>query len=91
MALEDGFKYDITPPASVSSTEELLAWALQELAKISTVVNNLAEGRVAVCHVEPKRPRNGYVRFADGTNWNPGSGRGYYGFDETSGTWKFLG
>ena len=30
---------------------------------------------------EPKKPRNGVVSFADGTSWNPGSGRGLYIYD----------
>lgn len=91
MAKDTGFTYTPAPPAGVNSPEELLAWALQELEKLSIVVNNLAEGRVAVAHRAPDKPRNGYIRYADGTDWNPGSGRGYYGFDETTGTWKFLG
>lgn len=36
----------------------------------------------------PTKPRNGQVVYTSGT-WNPGSGRGYYGYD--NGTWKFLG
>ena len=31
-------------------------------------------------NVAPSKPRNGMVVFADGTNWNPGSGQGFYGY-----------
>ena len=37
----------------------------------------------------PDKPRNGMIVFADGTNWNPGSGQGYYGYK--GGVWAFLG
>lgn len=40
-------------------------------------------------HVEPKRPRSGMVVFADGTDWDPGSGQGFYGYNGTA--WVLLG
>ena len=35
--------------------------------------------------VEPARKYDGLTTFADGTNWNPGAGRGIYYWDSTSG------
>ena len=35
----------------------------------------------AVLHAEPDRPREGKVVYADGTDWNPGSGKGLYVYD----------
>ena len=40
-------------------------------------------------HVEPTRPRKGDIRYADGTDWNPGSGEGIYFFNN-AGTWTQL-
>lgn len=40
-------------------------------------------------HASPAKPREGMFVFADGTTWNPGSGRGLYQY--TSGAWKPLG
>lgn len=34
-----------------------------------------------VLHVEPARPREGLVVYADGTDWDPGSGKGLYQYD----------
>ena len=31
-------------------------------------------------NVAPDKPRNGDLVLADGTNWNPGAGRGHYEF-----------
>lgn len=41
-----------------------------------------------VWHVEPFRPREGQLVFADGTDWNPGGGAGYY--ERVGGAWNKL-
>jgi len=41
---------------------------------MSEVVGNIADGHYDVTNVAPSKPRQGDVRFADGTNWNPTSG-----------------
>src|SRR5689334_21421702 len=35
-------------------------------------------------NVTPTKPRTGDTAFADGTNWNPGLGKGLYTFDGSS-------
>jgi len=40
-------------------------------------------------NVAPLRPRSGMVVLADGTNWDPGSGQGFYGYYGSS--WVKLG
>lgn len=40
-------------------------------------------------HNSPIRPRDGLVVFADGIDWNPGSGKGIYAY--YAGAWHFLG
>jgi hypothetical protein len=40
-------------------------------------------------NVAPEKPFQGMVKYADGTNWNPGSGEGVYGYYD--GSWKKLG
>jgi len=42
-----------------------------------------------VWHVVPDKPRQGYLYYADGTDWNPGSGQGAYVYSGTA--WNFLG
>lgn len=70
----------------------LANWALQELETISSILNGIAAGNVEFLNAPPERPRNGDIRMADGTNWNPGGlGRGYYGFDEVGSVWRKLG
>lgn len=40
-------------------------------------------------NVAPSKPREGMIIKADGTNWNPGSGAGFYGY--VGGVWVFFG
>jgi hypothetical protein len=40
-------------------------------------------------NTEPSRKRDGYVAYADGTNWNPGAGQGVYVY--YAGIWNKLG
>ena len=86
-----GFKYFPSEPPQGASAEQALAWALQELRNVSMVVNNVAEGRCATLHKAPLKPRDGMIRKADGTDWNPGGGAGYYGYDEGTASWIKLG
>jgi hypothetical protein len=34
--------------------------------------------RLEPAHVEPDKPRAGLIVYADGTDWDPGSGAGLY-------------
>ena len=52
-----------------------------QFSKISAAINLLAAGHVDFSSVAPTRPRNGDIRIADGSNWNPGSGEGPYWYN----------
>ena len=62
----------------------------QELQRIAEELQNIADGRMEQRHVAPDKPRNGLF-YADGTDWNPGSGIGVYRFDEGTGNFVHLG
>ena len=66
-----------------SKPEDLPSYLQSELDKISAVIGNLADGHIEVSNVEPPKPREGDLRYADGTNWNPGQGNNFYYFDGT--------
>lgn len=42
-------------------------------------------------HVVPNKLLHGRMYFADGADWDPGSGRGIYVYDSSGPTWRFLG
>ncbi len=62
-----------------------LANALEELTNALTTVDNLS---LEELHVEPAKYKNGMLVYADGTNWNPGSGEGVYA--RQAGAWVKL-
>ena len=81
--------YEPTLPADreeLAST--ILQWLDEEHLAIALALNNLGEG-YEVSHNPPVRLRVGMVRYADGTDWNPGSGEGLYVYKSTG--WVLLG
>lgn len=70
------------PPVDPAQLQRFLR---EELQKISAAVQALAAGHLDKTHVAPTKPRDGDVRYADGTNWNPGGGKGLYMHNGT--TW----
>ncbi len=69
---------------------DLDSYLQQELGLIAQILSIIADGLIDVRNVAPEKPRNG-IYYADGTDWNPGSGRGIYRYDESTETYSFLG
>jgi hypothetical protein len=63
------------------------AWAESEFDKIATALNGAIE--LTVMYAAPTKPRTGWLVYADGTTWNPGSGEGVYVY-LSDGTWSKL-
>ena len=62
-----------------------------ELLKIKAAIDLLAAGHIDKTYAEPDRLRDGDIRYADGTTWNPGSGQGIYYYKLSGPAWVFLG
>lgn len=77
------------PEPVPSDTKELLAYIERNNRAIETAINLLATGHIDETNVAPTKPRTGDIRLADGTDWNPGSGAGFYGY--YGGAWVKLG
>jgi len=66
------------PPQDATKLPEFLTFELQRIQEaLAGYQEYLALG---VTNVLPDRPRDGYLYYADGTNWNPGSGEGIYAY-----------
>ena len=64
------------PPIDASQLQRFLR---DELQQISAAIQALAAGHLDKQDSAPAKPRDGDMRYADGTNWNPGgSGKGIY-------------
>lgn len=72
-----------------TTPEELSKYLNDEMPRLWAAIRLLAAGHVDVTYAEPTKPRDGDERYADGTSWNPGSGRGKYLYKIN--TWTFLG
>jgi hypothetical protein len=66
--------------------DDLGIYLVTELKRLGSILYNQATFRLERIHAEPSRPRAGDIRYADGTDWNPGSGEGVYLFNGTSWT-----
>ncbi len=72
------------------SPEEIPGWLQQELLNIQAAqLGPFPFLQLQELHVEPNKTFLGMTVLADGVDWNPGSGAGFYGYRD--GSWKFLG
>lgn len=76
-------------PSPIPAHGALDEYIRDELASISRVIAKLEEGRsFLVLHAPPDKIRENMLVIADGTDWNPGSGAGYY--ERKGGAWVKL-
>lgn len=75
-------------PDIAGDTEALRRWVQDEFLRVAQGLVDAEELRLVIRYAAPAGPVDGMVVFADGTTWNPGSGRGAY--ERRSGTWVKL-
>ena len=73
------------PPRSIST--EAQAYLDSELRRLADILNQGPLYAVPLA-AEPAKPQDGVIVYADGTNWDPGSGLGFYGYE--NGSWVKL-
>lgn len=90
MALADVKKWkSVTrfhPDPLPERVEDLGIWAQAQLTRIGDIIFNQSIFRLDETHALPDKPRNGDIRYFDGTDADPGSGRGIYYYNGTSWT-----
>ena len=75
--------------AQVGDLQTLKLWLLEEHQRLSIVINQLAKGYQEAAYKADGRPRQGDVRRADGTQWDPASvGAGFVWYTGTE--WKYF-
>lgn len=80
--------YSPQPPASIQSVEELRQWLQDELRNVALAINETQIVDLRPSYRAPERLRDGVIVYADGTQFNPGSGEGPYVWDGTA--WKYM-
>jgi hypothetical protein len=79
-----------SPQPAPSNPADLASYIQRELAAIQNVIEILASGHIDMTYAAPDKPRDGDIRLADGTSFNPGGGgKGFYGYYNN--TWNRLG
>lgn len=92
MARKQGFVAYSPGPVGGASLQELVAQLQLELLNVSAAFDNLGGGMLIVPYsAAPEKIRPLMLVYADGTNWNPGSGEGVYIRNLANSAWKFLG
>lgn len=84
------YRPESTPIFQNQEVVDLSRFIEQELTKISQTLSNLEVEslRFTILNTAIGKPRNGDVAYADGTNWNPGTGAGLYQY--VGGAWSKL-
>jgi hypothetical protein len=58
---------------------------LEALTQLQVAMDEIYISFYSISHVAPTRLKEGMIRQADGTDWNPGAGAGLYQY--RSGSW----
>lgn len=81
--------YQPETPPDTSDALVLSEWIMRELRRVAEFMELVETGRfLPMLYVAPAKPREGMLAVADGTSWNPGSGKGLYEY--RSGAWAKL-
>ncbi len=72
-----------------SDPEDLPRYIFEEFIKLQGALEENATTFIEVKNVAPNRIKQGDIIYADGTNFNPGSGEGIY-FRNAAGSWVKL-
>ncbi len=77
-----------TAPAEPTAFQR---WVIDELRHISDAFSEIDTNTWVLkeWNVEPDKLYDGLIIFADGSNFDPGSGQGFYGYYAAA--WHFLG
>lgn len=79
-----------TPRIPPEKPEDLLPFLDDELMRVAAVLNDQITGLHQILYSAPTRVRPGLVVYADGVQWNPGSGEGLYRYN-LAGNWVYIG
>jgi hypothetical protein len=77
------------PEPFLGQIEDVPEYLQRQLWLITEAFDGIEFIELPELHVAPDKPRNGMIILADGTDFNPGSGAGFYGY--SGGAWTFLG
>lgn len=81
--------FEVTRYNGPNDAQAVAEWVRSELSRLEQSFFDLDMIQLKETFVAVPFPRDGMTVFADGTQWNPGAGRGVYTF--YGGVWNKLG
>ena len=78
----------IQQAANPQTIDEIRQYVQSEFARLASELEVTESIRLVVHHSPPDKPSQGDIYYADGTDWNPGTGEGIYVY--TSAGWVKL-
>ena len=76
-----------TLPAELTP-DSVAKWVEENFLTLARAMAEQSEVELRPIYAPPSNPREGMIVYADGTEWNPGSGKGVYVF--TGAAWSKL-
>lgn len=69
-------------PVPENTPRGLKEWLTRHFRLVGVNLQNPHPQTIALdqLNAEPERPQDGLIVYADGTNWDPGSGQGIYAY-----------
>lgn len=61
-----------------TTLDEHKRWVQDEFQRLARSLSETIALDLRPVHVAPDKPREGMIVYADGADWNPGSGKGCY-------------
>lgn len=87
----NSFEFAPGDPGGIKSQEDTIRYIRDLEVRLQTALTALAQMKLERMYAPPPKPRDGMLVLADGVQFDPGSGRGLYVFDEQFGTYVQLG
>jgi len=84
-------QFSVGNPGQFQSFDDVGRYLRELESRVAAAIFLLAQGHLDAVHAPPEKPSDGDIRHADGTHWNPGSGKGIYWYNATAGLWILLG
>lgn len=81
--------FEPDPIGPIRDIKDLVSYIQRQHERIGIALQQALDSRIIMRSTPPKKVFDGLVAGADGVNWNPGSGRGVYLYQD--GYWYFLG
>lgn len=78
-------------PVKGATLQELTEAVKKELDEVSNASEYAEVVILPILHVAPEKFEAGMLVYADGTDWDPGSGEGVYRRDKANAAWVFVG